>query len=691
MGVHGKRCGGVSRLEASAWAVVAALCGCMAGVKAQAATTHVFRDGLNGYSGTRDATIRTSAPGVADGAAEFVEWNTDDPAGSQMDAFALLRFDDIFGVGAGQIPPGSPIISATLTYTIFDGSSVGTVSEALVAWTEATTYSGFGPAAGVQAGDYGFENIATAHAPAGAVPVNVTRSLTTWSEDPSQNRGWIFRPTNSVTRGRFRSSEFAASPSQRPTLTVVVNDSATPTLLRGPYLQSGAPTSMTIVWRTDMATESVVRYGAAPGTLDQTVTVAGARRDHAVEVAGLAPDTVFFYSVGTPTATLAGGDAAHFFRTSPEVGAHRPFTFWVLGDAGTLNGPMLAMRDAMLAVNGGAAPDLLVHVGDIAYVLSTDGEMTDTFLGPHGSILRRCIAWPTVGNHEEFNADSNAEMGVFYDTFVLPRMGECGGAASNTEAYYSFDYGDVHFVCMNTARPTRTPGSPMLQWLEADLAAAAGTAKWLVAYWHHPVYSHGTHDSDLEINSIEMRQHVMPLLEQGGVDLVLVGHSHGYERSFLVDGAYDTPTTAAGHIVDGGGGAAGTGGAYVKSVGLNPREGAVHVVAGHGAAAHGVGSHPLIYLAENFVGSCLVEVNGDTLSFRNIRSTGVVSDMFTIVKQGAAPCPADLNGDGFVNAADLAAVLGNWGLSGVAADLNEDGTVNSSDLAVLLGGWGDCR
>jgi hypothetical protein len=47
----------------------------------------------------------------------------------------------------------------------------------------------------------------------------------------------------------------------------------------------------------------------------------------------------------------------------------------------------------------------------------------------------------------------------------------------------------------------------------------------------------------------------------------------------------------------------------------------------------------------------------------------------------------DLNGDGKVDAADLAILLGSWGLSGVPADLNGDGVVNGSDLAILLGNW----
>ena len=58
----------------------------------------------------------------------------------------------------------------------------------------------------------------------------------------------------------------------------------------------------------------------------------------------------------------------------------------------------------------------------------------------------------------------------------------------------------------------------MAQWLKADLEKTS--ADWLVAYWHHPPYTKGSHDSDKEQQLIEMREYIMPILESGGVDLV---------------------------------------------------------------------------------------------------------------------------------------------------------------------------
>jgi hypothetical protein len=173
----------------------------------------------------------------------------------------------------------------------------------------------------------------------------------------------------------------------------------------------------------------------------------------------------------------------------------------------------------------------------------------------------------------------------------------------------------------------------MARWLRADLDRAK--AEWLIAFWHHPPYTKGSHDSDKEKDLTEMRQYIMPIIESGGVDLVLTGHSHVYERSMLMDGAYATPTVSENVILDDGDGNPNGDGAYQKSAGLNPHQGTVQVVAGHGGQTLGrTGSMPVMkkILVEN--GSVVVEVNGDTLTARMISRFGNVRDLFTIQKRG---------------------------------------------------------
>ena len=78
-------------------------------------------------------------------------------------------------------------------------------------------------------------------------------------------------------------------------------------LQRGPYLQTPTSTSMVLKWRTDVITESVVRYGDAPGNLISTASSVVMVTEHAVTVSGLDPDTRYYYSVGSSTETLSGG------------------------------------------------------------------------------------------------------------------------------------------------------------------------------------------------------------------------------------------------------------------------------------------------------------------------------------------------------------------------------------------------
>src|SRR4029450_1136767 len=120
-------------------------------------------------------------------------------------------------------------------------------------------------------------------------------------------------------------------------------------------------------------------------------------------------------------------------------------------------------------------------------------------------------------------ADSPTQTGPYYDIFTLPRNAEAGGVASGTEAYYSFDYGNIHFICLDSFDTPRSATGAMAQWLQRDLADT--TQDGIIAFWHHPPYSKGSHDSDTQTPLIEMRQNFLPILEAGGVDLVLSGHS----------------------------------------------------------------------------------------------------------------------------------------------------------------------
>lgn len=302
-------------------------------------------------------------------------------------------------------------------------------------------------------------------------------------------------------------------------LTVAANSAFGQAVVRGPYLQSGTPSSIVVRWRTDVASDSRVRYGTAPDQLNSTAQSLLRTTEHEVRITGLAPNTRYYYSIGTALTTLAGGDDTHYFYTSPTTGSEQPVRIWAFGDAqqGTLPN-RLAARDAYYKFSAGTRTDLMLLLGDNGGLLSSDADYTSVLFGVYSEALKNTHLWSTFGNHEGFSSVSLAQVGPYYDAFTFPTAGEAGGAPSGTEAYYSFDYANIHFICLNSHDIPRQEFGAMMTWLKADLAQ--NKQKWTIAYWHHPPYSRGSHNSDgtgdtpESATSIrEMREIVVPILE----------------------------------------------------------------------------------------------------------------------------------------------------------------------------------
>ena len=177
-------------------------------------------------------------------------------------------------------------------------------------------------------------------------------------------------------------------------------------LVREPYLQLTTPTSVTIVWRTNLtcSTDSRVMYGLDSGNLNLTATGTAvtslenlAVQDHIVTITGLSRGMQYFYNVGTtsgggpPSNCEGGGTTEHYFVTAPFVGTATPFTAWVVGDSGNGSANQAAVRDAMLAETGATPPNLFLHAGDIAYDDGTDAEFTSNHFAIYQDILRHDV------------------------------------------------------------------------------------------------------------------------------------------------------------------------------------------------------------------------------------------------------------------------------------------------------------
>ena len=414
-------------------------------------------------------------------------------------------------------------------------------------------------------------------------------------------------------------------------------DTNAQTINRGPYLQSVTTGSIFIKWRTTTATASKVWYGSSPGNLTNQVNLGGSTTDHEVQITGLSANTTYYYAVGYGGTKLAGDDADHYFNTSPPTSTSQTIRAWVLGNAGHKDHHQRDVRDAFYNYIGSNHIDMMLLLGDNAYDAGTDADyQLAWFENMYEARLINSVMWSCFGNHDGDSADSETETGPYYDIFTFPRNAEAGGVASGTEAYYSFDYGNIHFISINTWDIDRDPGEPMITWVQNDLNATS--QDWIVALFHHPPYTgnNGNSSDDHPIES-DMREDFLSILEAGGVDLVLSSHHHSYQRSFLINGHYDVSSTWNPNTMglDLGDGRTDGDNAYYKEI---DGTGTVYMVAG---SAGDVGSdpagYPTMYEALQEYGSVILEVTDLQMDVKFIQDNDNIGDYFTIIKQENPP------------------------------------------------------
>ncbi|MDC1287839.1 metallophosphoesterase family protein, partial [Gammaproteobacteria bacterium] len=407
----------------------------------------------------------------------------------------------------------------------------------------------------------------------------------------------------------------------------LLGSSAYAALSRQPYLQSVSDTRVVLRWRTTSSATSRVSYGASVGNLNTHVDESGTRTEHEVEITGLTPDTQYYYSVGPISGSIeAGNDGNHFFTTAPAVGSNRKVRIWAIGDPGTGTSNQRSVRNAFYNLDS-VKTDVVLTLGDNAYNSGTDSEYTNNFFNVYNDLLRQVPVWATRGNHE-------TSLSAHRTAFTHPTNAEAGGFASGSELYYSFDYGNIHFVCLDSFTSSNLNGNAMYTWLENDLAST--TQNWIIAFWHHPPYSRSSaHDSNSESGQRVTRERANPILERYGVDLQLGGHNHFYSRTVLINNHYGTSGSyrPANHAVDAGDGRENSDGVYYKAA--NP-EGAVYVLAGSsGKLGYTPINHPANFTEEQVLGSMVIDVEGDRMDVRMLRENGAIQDFFTITKSAS--------------------------------------------------------
>ncbi|MDF1527295.1 MAG: metallophosphoesterase [bacterium] len=198
----------------------------------------------------------------------------------------------------------------------------------------------------------------------------------------------------------------------------------------------------------------------------------------------------------------------------------------IYGDSRTGDSMHRLMMEGMASLT----PEAVFHTGDLV----NDGRVADnwvTFNNIASQLPSGTPFYPALGNHEH-------ESSLYFDNFELP----------GNERWYSVnDIEGLKFIVLDTgsslaAATSLIEASTQYHWLESELSSSISSTDFTIVTFHYPLYSTGQHGSD----EPGIRDDLVPLFQQYGVDTVFNGHDHDYERS-TVNGIR--------YIVAGGGGA----------------------------------------------------------------------------------------------------------------------------------------
>ncbi len=343
-------------------------------------------------------------------------------------------------------------------------------------------------------------------------------------------------------------------------------------IIKGPYLQNVRKGAITICWETENDSKGTIYYGPTPDYLFQ-YTESFAKKNHEVTLSNLNWSSLYHYKVvcdGTETEDYT-------FRTAALPG--EPFKVVAYGDNRTNDGDHQTVVDAILS----HAPDLLLNTGDLVE-WGFNPSLWQAFFNIEQPLISESPLYAAFGNHE---IGGN----LFWERFFsFPTE------SSGNEHYYSFEYGNVNFICIDSTTLV-VPSGAQYDWLVSSLQSAAAKPHidFTILFFHYPVYSCGNHGSNTF-----MQQIVKPLLEEYEIPLVFNGHDHDYEHA-LVNGVN--------YIVTGGGGA--------PLYGVDPQEWTIY--------------------AEKTLNFCVLDVSGPTINFTAYRPDGTEIESFIVTAPPTTP------------------------------------------------------
>jgi len=281
---------------------------------------------------------------------------------------------------------------------------------------------------------------------------------------------------------------------------------AAPKMLKGPYLQDLAPTSITVMWEMDEQVPAKIVINGPGG--ERTIDVAP---DHIVEAKldKLKPASRYRYKV-----VVDGTEWAGEFATAPENGKDVPFSFVVYGDS--RNG--VEQHRRVIDRVAQEVPDFVLGTGDMV----DEGFRQDQwqqFFDIESRLLRDNVYFPALGNHDRQGRGRTADTYRAY--FSVPENG------GDTERYYAFTYGTARFLVLDSNSYSFAL-TDQTAWIERELIAARQDplVHHIFVVMHHPPFSISLHGGN-----VDLRERWTPLFEKYQVSAVFSGHDHVYERA----------------------------------------------------------------------------------------------------------------------------------------------------------------
>lgn len=282
-------------------------------------------------------------------------------------------------------------------------------------------------------------------------------------------------------------------------------------IAKGPYLQNPTQTEITVCWVSDSDSLGTLEYTKVSGGAPQQAVESRASTYHKVHLMNLSAYTRYDYKITCDGAVGMG----HFITTAKP---NQPFKFIAYGDTRTQPKIHASVLQSMALFK----PDFVIQSGDLV-ANGEDESQWKVFWETASSFMSNVPYYPALGNHERNGSP-------YFKYFDVKNE-------------YSFDFGNAHFVALDTnKRPSEQAAQE--EWLKKDLAAHKD-ATWRVVFFHHTIHT-CVDKPDRRIEAKMLAARLEPIFKAAHVQLVVNGHDHNYQHHFA-EGIH--------YVVSGGGGA----------------------------------------------------------------------------------------------------------------------------------------